>query len=430
MSYSEPRTIEKYLEYIEKEQIEYGEIFDIFPFELYQERKLFDIKTLSLWILDLLISISYNNFEKIKFVNHFLLKYLSNEEFKNIHQGYRILFIDYQYSGYLSYSDLVKFKNPDHKNISTYVISETSIYDEYIDIEVNKTRSNFTNGDDYINSYQINNDCSLNINIDKNIIKIFNKNCVIDSGCTITHLICNQSWDHKNKKFIETNDHFRYLNTIKDKTETMEFKGISCKIVKQVVCFLIPVYIGIDDLFIPLTKFSISIYDKKDENNNVYLIGMDAISQCNYISFIEDKKYKIHLSICDKEDKNYYVMTLSSGIFLVKDDIYSDNIYYHVSELDIDNFTSIRKFKTLKNLSLIVIDCLDIDFKLLYQSELINSKDEYVCKLLETYDGVYFKTDDKNLMILKNNFPLSRIDIQSTQNNIKSFQIGAGYIIL
>jgi len=358
-----------------------------------------------------------------------LLKYLSNEDFRNNYQNYRILFVDYKYRGYYSNSDIKKLKNPDHKNIITHVVLETPIYSEYVDLEVDKVKISFLDSQEYLNSYQINKQCTLNTIINGQIYQVASKKSVIDTGSQISHLICNDSWDFKNKKFIESNQFFKYLNTIKDKTETMSFKGISGEIVKPVVCFITPLYIGIDDLYIPISNFSISNY-KNNTIDECFLVSMDAISQCNYVSFIEDKRYKIHLSICDKEDNNYYVMTLSNGLILVNDDIYNDNIYYHVSEVDINNINSIRKFKTLKNLSLIVIDFMEIDFNYIYQNDIINTKDETVSRLLELYDGIYFKTSDKNLMILKENFPLVRVNIQSTQNNIKTFQIGAGYISL
>jgi len=73
---------------------------------------------------------------------------------------------------------------------------------------------------------------------------------------------------------------------------------------------------------------------------------------------------------------------------------------------------------------------MDIDFRILYQSISDSIESEYVFNFLRKYDCIYFKNDDKNLMILKNDFPLIEIDIESTQGNIKTLQIGAGYVML
>jgi len=75
-----------------------------------------------------------------------------------------------------------------------------------------------------------------------------------------------------------------------------------------------------DEIKIPLLNFSISDYKKGKKQS--FLVGMDATSQCNYVSFMEDNIYKIHMSLCDNKHRTYYTMNLDESLILVSENIY------------------------------------------------------------------------------------------------------------
>lgn len=248
----------------------------------------FNINALPIFALSILRSISINNEQKIKFRDSFLHDYLlSNKSYDD----YVVLFVDNIYQGVFKPMETDIFEGIKKR----FYISNITLLEELVQFDsrpyvilCEKSCENIP-----ISILEI--QYSINIPYEDNLVEISNTLGVFDSGCSITNLNCNK-WNPKTNKFSSTDirdfKFYQYLNEMIKYIDEIPVKSSLLNGRKTIITFKLDLFIGVEDLRIPLKTFTInkseswSLFSYESSTldpSATFLLGMDVISQCNSI---------------------------------------------------------------------------------------------------------------------------------------------------
>lgn len=430
-----PHNINDYINFINKSQELYNKKFEVFPF---QEYGIEDFSILPLFSLTIFCSLSYNNIEKVKFLNEFLIYFLTDEEIKfKYNKGY-IIFTDYKYKGYITLENLDTIRNKNNKNIIAHFIYDSDFSEkmEMYPNELNLQTKNTKGIQSIQNGLCMESNFSLNVlkNDELKTIKI--SKCIIDTGATFTQMNFPELWDFVSKEFKDD-----FLESLKKEVIILPIESSTGIGVKNLIVFKKPIYLKIDGLIVPLFKLTVDdIYTNTKEK--FFLVGMDLISQCNTIIYRQEEKLKISMFFPEQDGlKTYSTLFLNKGLCLIKEIQSKKDVYYHVGSSGFD-YLKDKSFLTRDILFLLSLDVREI-IKFdedISQNKDILFQDEFVLvnQIFQNYpqfDGIYVRNIGKDFIVLKKSGKsiLKRNGNNGEyeyQNDIKKLQIGAGYIML
>lgn len=440
-----PRSKEEYQRFIDENSNKYSQKFEIYDFSKFH----LEMNKIPMWALFILTSLSYSNLEKDKFVDDFLLLYMSNEQFRKSEEDKRIVFVkftneeEFNYLGSFTESQLEEYENPEHNNLLCHQIYSGHCMYENVEIYTTQEECNLMSKPEpttflgrFLNTFKIGVESHISLKNKK--LNINEKNCVLDTGASVTSFFYPENWNRQKAEFIEEgkfSDFFRYLNKIKNRVEYLSFEGNCGPVFKQVIFFNEDVYVNIGSLKVPLKVLSIPFYD-----NSSILIGMDFIQKTSWFSFNTHNGYKIILER-QYENKDYLHESMyEHGIVFGYNDVNRFDVFEY--KKDVSQYINCRLYKTRYPIKVIEIDSNIFYRKYgvhLYLKE--KSKDDSYSLIQEIfprleylfkfYDVIKFEWAGEPFFIFRNiNYMLKRLNITEVlnydQNDMEKYKLSRG----
>jgi len=412
-------TIEKYMEQLAKYEEIYDETFEIYHFHRYGLK----ISELPQWAVLILTSISYNNEEKDKFVTQLLLHCLEDMIFLQRIQGYRVLFLNNKYINIYSEEELEKYLKRRKGKIETYEIANEASLSDGMEIKsVTESvptflkKKKFLSKDKYLQTtnrmkYVILQEetffSSMKDNVEKTS-KIVEMN--IDTAASITHFNENDRWNEKENIFIsdEENDIYDLMNKLKQRVEYVSFTGNAGAVYRRVIFFNEPIFVNIGHVKIPIMEMIIP-----EVGRTKFVIGMNALSQCELLFYKQRNTLKIKIDKCLENQRSFLTGMYNSEIILGKDPIHTDDVFFHISNFEQNYTEELQVYQVNQPLNLIFVDYINFERIFDYDGDTLkrdgnifyqDNKDK-IKQLLTRFDGIVFENDfrhqDDVLIILR-----------------------------
>lgn len=422
------RTIEQYMQKISEYQEIYNQRFEIYHFHKFNLK----FSELSQWAILILTSISYSNDEKDKFVTSVLLEYLESEEFSIEIEGYKALFFNNKYRGLFNEIELKMFLDRKKGKIECYEISNLSKLSDGMEIRSNLESAptyirkkkllgkyEYTETDERLRYKVLREWCYFSCNNDGNEISSTSTKMSIDTAASITHFNEIDKWNEKENCFIsnEQGDIYDLMNRLKQRVEYVSFTGNGGSIYRRVIFFESPIFVNIQSIKIPIKEMIIP-----EGEISKFVVGMNALSQCEIVFYKQHSILKLKIHKDEENEKSYLTSCYKKGLIFGKNNIYTEDVFFHISKNEQNYDEENTFFQIDQNLNLIFIDSFDFERIFDYDADIIKrdgnifyqDNNDKISELLETFSGIIFENDVRNkddiLIILRKDIKMIEIE--------------------